>query len=53
MGINLFIIQSVWSGSLGDVIKGAFPFCILIVLTAFLTIGFPELALWLPQSMTR
>lgn len=53
MGINLFIIQSVWTGKLGDVIKGSIPFCILIVFTAFLLIGFPELALWLPESMGR
>ena len=52
MGINLFIIQSIWSGRLGDVIKGAIPFCVIIVVMAFITIGFPEIALWLPRQMT-
>jgi tripartite ATP-independent transporter DctM subunit len=51
MGINLFIIQSIWSGRLGDVIKGAIPFCIIIVIMAFITIAFPEIALWLPRQM--
>jgi C4-dicarboxylate transporter, DctM subunit len=51
MGINLFIIQSIWTGKLGEIIRGAVPFCILIGFMAFLVIGFPELALWLPSRM--
>lgn len=51
MGINLFIIQSIWKGRLGDVIKGALPFCVIILVMAFITIGFPEIALWLPRQM--
>ncbi|WP_142850302.1 TRAP transporter large permease [Telmatospirillum sp. J64-1] len=51
MGINIFIIQSIWEGKLGSVIRGTIPFCLLILLAAFLVIGFPELALWLPNQM--
>jgi C4-dicarboxylate transporter, DctM subunit len=53
MGINLFIIQSIWTGKLTDVIRGALPFCFILLLTAFLVIFFPQLALWLPGTMAR
>ena len=53
MGINLFIIQGIWKGKLGDVIKGAIPFCIIFILMTFLTITFPQIALWLPSQMVN
>ena len=53
MGINLFIIQSIWSGRLSEVIKGAIPFCFLIFLTALLLVKWPSIALWLPEQMSR
>ncbi len=51
MGINLFIIQSIWEGKLSEVIRGVVPFCVIIVLMAFLLILWPDLALWLPRQM--
>ncbi|MEY2801845.1 MAG: hypothetical protein RL513_1430, partial [Pseudomonadota bacterium] len=51
MGINLFIIQSIWTGRLGDVVRGVIPFCFVILLMAFITITWPEIALWLPAQM--
>jgi tripartite ATP-independent transporter DctM subunit len=52
IGINLFVIQSIWDGELGDVVMGTIPFhIIMFVLLALLTI-FPELALWLPARMS-
>jgi len=51
IGINLFVIQSIWDGELGDVVMGTIPFhVIMFVLLALLT-AFPELALWLPSQM--
>ena len=52
MGINLFIIQSIWDGKLGEVIRGVVPFCVIIVVMAFLLILWPDLALWLPRQMS-
>lgn len=52
MGINLFIIQSIWSGRLSEVIRGAIPFCVLIFITALLLVQWPQIALWLPQRMS-
>ena len=52
LGINLFVIQSIWDGKLGDVVLGTIPFHLLMfVLVALLAI-WPEIALWLPQQMT-
>jgi tripartite ATP-independent transporter DctM subunit len=53
MGINLFIIQGIWDGNLGDVVKGAIPFAIIMFLTAGLLVLWPAVALWLPQQMTN
>jgi tripartite ATP-independent transporter DctM subunit len=51
IGINLFVIQSIWDGELSDVVMGTIPFhIIMFVLLALLTI-FPGLALWLPSQM--
>lgn len=51
IGINLFVIQSIWDGELGDVVMGTIPFhIIMFVLLALLTV-FPDLALWLPGRM--
>jgi tripartite ATP-independent transporter DctM subunit len=52
LGINLFVIQSIWDGKLSDVVIGTIPFhLIMFVLVAMLAI-WPEIALWLPQQMT-
>jgi tripartite ATP-independent transporter DctM subunit len=52
LGINLFVIQSIWDGKLSDVVIGTIPFhLIMFVLVALLAI-WPEIALWLPQQMT-
>jgi tripartite ATP-independent transporter DctM subunit len=53
MGINLFIIQSIWAGKLGDVIRGSVPFCLIIIAMSFILIALPELALWLPNRMLQ
>lgn len=51
IGINLFVIQSIWDGELSDVVMGTIPFhIIMFVLLALLTV-FPQLALWLPGQM--
>jgi TRAP-type C4-dicarboxylate transport system permease large subunit len=52
LGINLFVIQSIWDGKLADVVLGTIPFhLIMLVLVAMLAL-WPEIALWLPEQMT-
>jgi tripartite ATP-independent transporter DctM subunit len=52
IGINLFVIQSTWSGKLSDVVKGTIPFHLIMFALLVLLVLLPELALWLPSHMT-
>ena len=52
IGINLFVIQSIWKGKLSDVILGTIPFHLLMFVLLGLLVFFPELALWLPAHMS-
>lgn len=48
VGMNLFIVQSVGQAPIRDVIRGVWPF-VLIMLFSVVVIWFlPELAMWLP-----
>lgn len=51
IGINLFVIQSIWDGELSDVVLGTIPFHIIMFVLLFLLTLFPGLALWLPGHM--
>ena len=44
IGINLFVIQSIWDGELGDVVMGTIPFHIIMFVLLFLLTIFPQLA---------
>ena len=48
IGINLFVIQSVWDGRLADVVLGTIPFHVIMFLLLVMLVLFPGLALWLP-----
>jgi C4-dicarboxylate transporter DctM subunit len=52
LGINLFVIQSIWDGKLGDVVIGTIPFHLIMFLLLALLVIWPEIALWLPGHMT-
>lgn len=51
VGLNLFVIKSVSppSVSLGDIIRGVFPFVMVETFGLAVFIIFPELVLWLPE----
>ena len=51
IGINLFVIQSIWDGKLSDVVKGTIPFHLIIFVVLALVIFWPALALWLPGRL--
>lgn len=53
VGMNLFVIQGVRrdGGPLKDVIKGAFPYVIIMTLFTLLLMAFPALVTWLPRQM--
>lgn len=51
MGINLFVIQSIWDGKLNQVIRGALPFMLILLAVLVMLVTWPQLALWLPARM--
>jgi C4-dicarboxylate transporter DctM subunit len=51
-GLNLFILRGMIPGiTMGDVIRGSFPFMFMYLVTLTLMIIFPGLATWLPSLM--
>ena len=52
VGMDVFIIHKL-SGErdMSNAIRGALPFMVLMLITALLTIIFPEIATWLPSQM--
>lgn len=47
VGMNLFIIQAVGKSTLGEVVRGAWPFAVMMLLTAVLMWFWQDLALYL------
>ncbi|MEL7259582.1 MAG: TRAP transporter large permease, partial [Pseudomonadota bacterium] len=48
VGLNLFVIQAVGKARLGEVVKGAAPFALIMLCTAVLLWFWQDLALWIP-----
>lgn len=48
-GLNLFVIQSIRKGKLEEIIIGALPYYILMVIFLILLYMIPSIALWLPS----
>ena len=53
VGMNLFVVQGIRPdrGPVSDVIRGALPYAVIMILFAMLLIAFPAIATWLPQYM--
>ncbi|MCB4321957.1 TRAP transporter large permease [Alcaligenes sp. 13f] len=52
-GMNLFVVHSIrGEGKFIDVIYGALPFCLILLLMLGILLVFPQLALWLPTQMS-
>jgi C4-dicarboxylate transporter DctM subunit len=52
IGINLFVIQSIWDGKLHEVVRGTIPFHLIMFVLLGLLMLFPQLALWLPAHIS-
>jgi C4-dicarboxylate transporter DctM subunit len=50
VGMNLFVIKGITGAPLGEVIRGAMPYVLLLILGLFIVWAFPQLSLWLPQT---
>jgi len=53
IGMNLFVVQGIRDrGHLQDVVIGSLPFIFMLFAMIALIIAFPQLALWIPSTMT-
>lgn len=53
LGIILFVVASTWEKlTIEDIVLGILPFYLIIIGFVILLIIFPDLALWLPNSLT-
>ena len=53
VGMNLFVVQGIRpdNGSVGDVIRGAFPYAVIMILFTFMLMAWPQIVTWLPEHM--
>lgn len=51
IGINLFVIQSIWTGALRDVVLGTMPFHVVMLILLLILSAWPAFVLWLPGKM--
>lgn len=49
VGMNLFTIKGITGAPLGEVVKGAAPYVVLMLAGLLLLLAFPGLATWLPE----
>lgn len=54
LGLNVFVVKGIADGvPMSEIFKGIIPFWIAMVVCAALLIAFPQIALFLPESMIR
>lgn len=51
IGFNLFVLQGMTGHEMGYIAKSAFPMFAIMVAMCFILIAFPDLAMWLPETM--
>ena len=52
VGFNLFVIHGVSGGRpMAEIMRGSFPYILLMTLMIFILYLFPQLALWLPRAL--
>lgn len=49
VGLNLYVIMGLAKTDMGQVLRGAWPFMILLALSIIIVMLFPNLTLWLPS----
>jgi C4-dicarboxylate transporter, DctM subunit len=52
VGMNLFAIKAITRAPIGDIIMGILPYVILLIAGLGLVVAFPQIALWLPGTMS-
>ncbi|AXS41526.1 TRAP transporter large permease [Breoghania sp. L-A4] len=53
VGMNLYVVHGVRldGGPFSDVVRGAIPYALIMLVFTLLLIAFPEIVLWLPRTM--
>jgi C4-dicarboxylate transporter DctM subunit len=51
VGMNLFVIKGIDDAPIYEVIRGALPYALLMLMGLFAVMIWPDLVLWLPRSM--
>lgn len=51
LGLNVFVVQGITNVPIGQIFKGILPFWLAMILCAGLLILFPQIALFLPNTM--
>lgn len=51
VGLNLFVIQAVGDVPIGDVLRGVWPFILIMFATVFAVYSFPAIALYIPFNL--
>jgi len=51
VGMNLFVIKGIADAPIAEVIRGALPYALLMLMGLFVVLIWPDLVLWLPRSM--
>ena len=49
VGLNLFVLSTIVAAPISEVIKGIFPFLVLLILCLGIITYVPELTMWLPS----
>ena len=53
VGLNLFIIKGLSNFDMGEIIKGTFPFILILAFSLCMLTLFPQLVTWLPSMMMQ
>lgn len=51
VGFNLFVLQGMTGYNILKIARMTLPFFILMIIAVVLVVAFPQIALWLPQTM--
>jgi C4-dicarboxylate transporter DctM subunit len=53
MGVNLFFVRNVFNIKTGELIRGAAPYLVMLVIFLMLVLFIPQMSLWLPGLMSK
>jgi C4-dicarboxylate transporter DctM subunit len=51
VGLNLFVLSTISSAPIGEVIRGIFPFLVLLLIVLMIITYVPAMTLWLPNAV--